>query len=107
MVPVIVGGVALIALVAAKGRPSTLFRVVEDGAVGATKGVVRGTKSFGRSVRIEVEARQLARAAKRVAAQDVAISKMSTVERAQHAEDTAHILRRAAELRGLKVVDVE
>jgi hypothetical protein len=101
MVPIIVGvGVIGIAAIA-KARPSTLFRVLEDSVVGAGKAVARGARSATHGVRIEYNARQLARVAKRVEKHEAELSGMSNAQRAAHDRDVEAIVSRAKEIRGL------
>ncbi len=106
MVPIIVGvGVIGIAAIA-KARPSTLFRVLEDSVVGAGKAVARGARSATHGVRIEYNARQLARVTKRIEAHDAELSKMSKAQLAAHERDVKAITLRALEIRGIDPRDV-
>lgn len=99
MLPIIIGAGAAIALVAAKGRPSTLFRLVEDGVVGSAKGIARGAKRFKRSVKIEYSARQLAAMRAAVERADAQYAAMSVAERREFDKDVAAIQCRAEDLR--------
>ena len=99
MLPIIIGGIGIGLLAAAKGRPSTLFRLVEDGVVGAGRGIARRTTRLTHDVKIEMAARQLASAQRRVAEEDARLAKMSRAQKVQHARDVESIVRRASELR--------
>lgn len=99
MLPIILGGAAAIGLIAAKGRVSTLVRVVEDGVVGGAKGIARGAKRFKRAVKVEMSARQLAAMRAAVERADAQYAALSTAERRQFDKDVAAIQCRAEELR--------
>lgn len=75
---------------------SPLVYMAESAVIDAFKSV----KKFGKAVRVEYDARLMARAAKALKRQEARLAKMSTVERAQYYEDQAVILKRASELRG-------
>lgn len=98
MLPIIVGAIGVGLLVAAKGRPSTLFRVAEDTVVSGAKGVARGTKRFTRNVKVEMQARQLAAARRRVKREEAMVKAMSPAQRKQYDADMTDIVRRASEL---------
>lgn len=97
MLPVIIGASAL-ALVVVKGRPSTLFRVLEDGAISTGKSIARSTKNFTHKVSIEMQARQLAKARRNVEREAARHKSMSKAQMAQLASDTAEVIARANEL---------
>lgn len=99
MLPIIIGGAAVAALVVAKGRPSTLFRLAEDGVVSVGRGVARSTSRFVHKVDIEMQARQLARGRRNVERQAARLKSMSAAQRAQLDADTAEIIKRANELK--------
>lgn len=98
MLPIIIGAGAVAALVVAKGRPSTLFRLAEDSVVGSGKYVARRFKRLKHDVSIEMTARQLAKARRNVEAEDKRLRSMSKAQRAQYNADVRAITKRAAEL---------
>ena len=99
MLPIIIGGGVLATMLLTRSRLSTLVRITEDAAGSAVQGAARGASKFKRGVKIEMAARQLASAQRRVAEEDARLAKMSRAQKVQHARDVQSIVRRASELR--------
>lgn len=97
MLPILIGAGALLAIT--KTRPSTVLRMGEDMATLVGRSTIRGPKRFAHAVRIEYNARQLARHARIVEQHDAALAKMTKAQRIAHDRDVEAITSRAIELR--------